>query len=83
MAMTKDTWDEVQETFMIAAAVILWACFEYLCYKNPDYAAAEHTQTTRLFLTNIVNSLFTWKFTKSLPTIRENFDKIVGRDKGE
>ena len=63
--MAKETWDEIQETIMIIGALSLWGGFEYLCYLNSEYAAASHTHTTRLVITNIVNALFTFKFTKS------------------
>lgn len=62
---SKEIWEEIQETLMIAGALFLWGAFEYLCFKNPEYASANHTNTTRLVLTNIVNGLFTFKFTKS------------------
>ena len=63
--MSKETWEEIQETIMIVGALFLWGSFEYLCFTNPEYASANHTNTTRLVLTNIVNGLFTFKFTKS------------------
>ena len=63
--MTKENWDELQETLMICGALFLWGAFEFLCYMNSEYAAANHTNTTRLVITNIVNGLFTFKFTKS------------------
>lgn len=65
-------WDELQETIMIVGALALWAAFEFLCYTNSDYAEANHTNTTRLVITNIVNALFTFKFTKS--QVRRNGD---------
>ena len=58
-------WDEIQETIMIVGALALWGAFEFLCFLDPEYASANHTNTTRLVLTNIVNGLFTFKFTKS------------------
>lgn len=61
----KEQWDELQETIMIAAALILYGGFEYMCFLNQAYATAPHTNATRLVLTNIVNSLFTFKFTKN------------------
>ena len=71
-AWDKETWDEFQETLMIAAALFLWGAFEYLCFRDSEYASANHTNTTRLVLTNIVNSLFTFKFTKSQVRKQEN-----------
>ena len=61
----KEQWDEFQETIMIFGALFLWGAFEFLCFMDAEYAAANHTNTTRLVITNIVNALFTFKFTKS------------------
>lgn len=61
-------WDELQETIMIAGALILWGGFEYLVLtgkvtegSNPSIAI------TRTALIGIVTNLFTYKFTKSRP----------------
>ena len=61
----KEQWDEFQETIMIFGALFLWGAFEFLCFMDSQYASANHTNTTRLVITNIVNALFTFKFTKS------------------
>ena len=63
----KDTWDEFQETIMIASALLLYGGFELLCFFNTEYAAAQHTNQTRTALITIVSNLFTFKFTKSAP----------------
>ena len=62
---SKETWEEFQETIMIICAMLAWIGFEILCFMNAPYAAQPHTDTTRLVIVNIVNSLFTFKFTKS------------------
>ena len=66
----KETWDEFQETFMIAAALILYGGFEVMCFLSNEYAGATHTNATRMALVTIVTNLFTFKFTKSLPQRR-------------
>ena len=63
----KESWDEFQETMMIASALILYGGFELLCFFNSDYAGLQHTNQTRTALITIVSNLFTFKFTKSLP----------------
>ena len=63
--MDKEQWDELQETIMIAGALILWGGFEVLCFLNHDFSAAPHTTGTRMALVTIVTNLFTFKFTKS------------------
>lgn len=64
----KDQWDEFQETMMIAAALILYGGFEIMCFLSSAYADAPHTNSTRMALVTIVTNLFTFKFTKSLPS---------------
>ena len=60
-------WDEIQETILTIGGLLLWGGFEVLCFKNPEFAAAPHTQATRIALITICTNMFTYRFTKSLP----------------
>lgn len=66
--MSKETWDEIQQTILLLFVFGMWVAFEYWCYKDPDYAALPHTMTVRIILTNCVTGLFTYIYTKSVPS---------------
>ncbi|MYC74955.1 hypothetical protein F4X10_06620 [Candidatus Poribacteria bacterium] len=68
--MSTNTWDEIQETIMIVGALGLWGGFETLCFFNTEFAALPHVGTTRTAIITIVTNLFTFKFTKSLPSAK-------------
>ena len=68
--MKKETWDELQQTFLMFLVFGCWITFEYWCYKNPQYSALPHTTAVRLVLTNCVTGLFTYIYTKSMPSDR-------------
>ena len=63
--MTSETWDNIQDTIMIAGALGLWGGFEVLCFMNESFAALGHVNTTRTALITICTNLFTFRFTKS------------------
>jgi len=66
--MNKETWDELQQTILLFLAFGCWITFEYWCYKNQAYSALPHTTAVRLVLTNLVTGLFTYIYTKSIPS---------------
>lgn len=63
--MKKETWDELQQTLMLAFSFGMWVTFEYWCYKDAAFAALPHTPAVRLVLTNIVTGIFAYIYTKS------------------
>lgn len=62
-----NVWDEIQETALTIGGLVLWGGFEYLCFRNPEFASAAHTQATRIALITICTNMFTYRFTKSIP----------------
>ena len=66
--MSKETWDEIQQTILLVFSFALWAAFEYMCYRTPQYATASYTAGIRIVLINLVTNLFTYIYTKSLPS---------------
>ena len=68
----KGLFDEIQETLMIVGALVLWGVFEYICLTNQAVSNAENIGITRQALITIVTNLFTFKFTKSLPSRGEH-----------
>ena len=69
----KEIFDEIQETIMIVGALVLWGVFEYICLTNQAVSNAANIGLTRQALITIVTNLFTFKFTKSLPSRGGNY----------
>lgn len=63
--MSKETWDEIQQTLLLVLSFGMWFIFEFWCYKSPEFGAASHTTAVRLVLTNIVTGIFAYIYTKS------------------
>ena len=63
--MSKQTWDELQQTLLLVLSFGMWVTFEYWCYKDSAFAALPHTPAVRLVLTNIVTGIFAYIYTKS------------------
>lgn len=73
--MSKQTWDELQQTLLLILAFGMWIVFEYWCYTKPEFSSASHTTAVRLVLTNIVTGLFAYIYTKSRPGGTPNGDE--------
>lgn len=63
--MSKETWDEIQQTILLILIVGLWIIFEYWCYQKPEYAAGPQTNGIRLVITGFVTGLMSSIYTKS------------------
>ncbi len=63
--MSKQTWDEIQQTLMQVMSLGMWIMFEYWCFTSPEFAQLPHTPAVRLVLTNIITGIYAYIYTKS------------------